>query len=437
MLKFLKIFFFVIVLTAVCALSVSASAEFPVIDESGEIAELKGFYCPSASENVVDAFLEDANELGASESAKFSVSATQGGGKYISEVFRREGFEFAGNSVKLDHYFSVINFSGDSITVNVAPNTDVENGYAVYSNKGAVSATFSDGVLSFTVNQAQLIKVVFDDSVGKTIYIFVGYKNFIEVFDVEMLLESGVSSIVSQGSKGNATYTYQLKTFIDNNAVYYPAISVGSDVYVSEELYNGTYSGNDAVNYKGDKYLPINSFVGNGNIESVTYDEIYGAVRFTAKSSESASLSNFKNAADTSLTDKNGSLTFFDKSATDSNGILTEIDPALVRSADSLKFSTKVSMNGKASGVKVKVALLGYNTLGETEVVSETNIRAYMKEYDTSVYFDVSADDCDYESWYLAIIIEEDPGVWVTMSDIKLEIFDVSSGIGDNEFNPF
>ncbi len=165
----------------------------------------------------------------------------------------------------------VINFDGDSLTINVALNTDVEKGYEVFSNKGAVEAAFSDGILSIAVNKAQLLKVVFDDSVGKTVYIFVGYKNFIDAFDVEELLDSGIASIVSQGSKGNVNYIYPLKTFVDNNAV----------------------------------------------------------------------------------------------------------------------------------------------------------------------YFDVSSDDYEYEYWYLAIVIEEELGVSVTMSDIKLEIFEVSAGLGDNEFNPF
>ena len=441
MLKIVKIFCSVIIFSVVLSLCIAATDEmnfeFPVIEDSGVVEALSVFYCPDVSDNVVDSFFEGDAELGAAKSGKFSVSATQGGGRYISEVFRRQGYSFTDNSLKFDHYFSVINFNGESITVNIAPNTDVKSGYAVYSNVGMPEASFEQGVLSVEVKRAQLLKVVFDDSVGKTIYILVGYKNFIGSFDVERLLDSGISSIIPQGNKGNVNYTYPLKTFVDNRAVYYSAVCIDSVPYVTADIYKGTYVGSDAVRYKGDLYLPIDSFIGNGNIKDVCYDKASGSVRFTTYTSDYVYLSNFKSEKGTVLSENSGSITFYDNDSADSKGVLTEISPEFICNANSLKLSAKASMSGMTTGLKVKLSILAYNALGETVVLSEANIRAYGKEYDSVVYFDVSPDGVEYECWYMAITIEEAPGVTVTMRNIKLEIFEVSAGIGDNEFNPF
>ncbi len=315
--------------------------------------------------------------------------------------------------------------------------TDVENGYSVYSNKGTPSASFYEGVLSVAVDQAQIIKVVFDDSVGKTLYIFVGYKNSLTPFDIENLLDSGINTVTKEGDNGYANYTYPLKTVIDNNLVYYPAVYSRGNAYLSSDLYNGVYDGNDAVSLKGDIFIPIDSFAGNGYFTSASYDNDLGTIKLVSNKASYSTIAGFKSAAGSELTENGEFISFHNTDESVSKGIFARITETSLMNCGCLKLTSRSSMTGMASGAKLRIAVVGYNAQGETDIISEDDARAYGKSCETAYYFDISSVECAYEDFYIVIIIEEAPEVTVTMSNIKLEVFEISSKLGDNEFNPF
>ncbi len=438
MIKFIKISFAFIVITVTLALCISATdkmnLDFPTIDESGSIVGLSNFYCPLVSDNFFETFSDGFGELVTEPTSKFTVNAIQGGGRYPSNVLRSDKFDFSNLSLNFDDYFTAFSFSGLPISVNISLSTDVDNKISVFSNKALTPAGFVDGVLSVDVNEPQILKVVFDDSVGKSLYIFIGDAQSFSASDVADFLENGSDSSLGYKTEQAAKYSYPLKVAIDNNIVYYPAIYSNETAYISDELYSGEYSGNEAISHKGETYLPISAFVGNGNIVSADYDEAFGIIRLTSKEIESMLLSEFKASASSKVAESEGIIEYV---GTAQGGIFTEIAPALLMNSDSLKFTVMASTSGEPSVAKIRLAVIGYNSLGKTEVISEASTRVYSKAYDSTSYFDVSSMNGEYEGFYFAIIIDEETDTVINMSNLKLEIFKISTGIGDNEFNPF
>ncbi len=412
------------------------SANFPSINESGNIVGLFKFYSPLVSEDIVQVFA-DNDDLRASESSKFSVSVAQGGGSYISGVFRQDGVDLEDLSLKFDPYFAAVSFYGKPITVNVSINADIENGYSVYSNKGTPSASYENGVVSIVVDQAQILKVVFDGAVGKTLYVLVGYKNALEAFDVEVMLKNGINTVINTGYSENVTNAYPVKTIVDNNIVYYKSYYSNGNAYLSLNLYEGVYNKDDAISYKGDLFVPVEAFAGNGVYENALYDRESGTILLETENVSNATISGFKSAKESVLSESGNTVSFYDSADTASNGIFAKFEETTLFNAKCLKLMSFSSMTGKASGAKVTLAMLGYDSSGKTDIIASSDIRAYNKSYNTTSYFDISSADGEYEGFYFAIMINEAPGVTITMSGIELEIFEVSSGVGDNEFNPF
>ena len=419
--------------------SVSTLADLPEISENGNIIGLTNYYDPSSSGNIVEMFSEGFGDLVIIDNEKFNVRVVQGDGIYEADVKQVSAAYLSENmTINAGNYFAAYAFSGDEITVNIDINSDIKSGYEIYSTKSAYSSEFSDGVLSVTVSEPQTLKVVFDGAEGKSIIVFIGKKGSDTADTASMAV---IGDVTGNKTIGEAEFICPVKINVDSTVVYYPAIVMRSVAYITENAYVGDYNGTDAVVVDGDIYIPVSAFSGNGNIVSAAYDKNLGLIKLKTKSVDgSVDISGFKavHEAVTSVTFTENAVSFKNTSPSVSiNGIITEIDIEALMSADCLRLTSAITMAEKDSAAHLDLSIIGYNDLGETDIIAKASARAYRKTYDTTVYFDISGLDGVYENYYLVIVCDEVPGVVITLDGTQLSVFDVSADLGDNEFNPF
>lgn len=396
------------------------------------IVGLTNYFAPGSSENLVNRYYEGFGDFDGIESYKFEVFVEQGKGKYEVPANCEDKIAFAGDKILTGNIFSALSYAGEDITVSVKYNGDISEGYSVVSTEDAFDASFANKSLNISVSKPQILKVVFDSSDAKTLIIFVGDADTYSPNEITETLNNGISFDESTVKSENVSLVSPIKLCYGNIVSYVPYIVKNGEPYVARKAYEGDYSGSGSVIFEGCEYLPISAF------ENSVYDSQKGILYISSESDvEEVIFTSFIPLNDNSdISISGGAFSLSAKSDTDAFGAIAPIGNSNIYRAEILKFTADLQMTGNDKGVPIKISIIGYNDKGDADVIGSATVRAYEKEYATSSYLETAIAEEVYEG--ICFVVSCDAtNATIDMVDPALEVFNISTGFGDNEINPF
>ncbi len=419
-------------------LSVSTYAEFPEISE-GALVGLTNYYDPNRSSDIVEIFDSGFGDFSVENSKKFEVCVTQVNGKYHADAkISVLPTMTCAESLYLGEYFVGLAYSGADITVTIKMNSDIESGYSINSDKEAFTDVFKDGVLKITVTEPQILRICYDGAAGKTLTVYVGEKDVASAKSIGdfMNSEDALASLI-YSSEADVKYICPGKVILASTVAYYPAYVKGSKAYLNSSLYDGSYDGKNKIKINGEYYILSDEFSGNGSFGECSYDASAGILRIAAEAKSGAvDVEGYVRCNDSAKAEVTTSSVSFESVSDGFTGVIAEIAEAGLFTEDCLRFEADMVMTGSDIGVPLTLSIIGYNSRGETDVITTVDTRCYKNVKNNVQYLDLSLNDDVYERYYLVISSDTESGVSITVSGASLQAYK-SPEFGDNEFNPF
>ncbi len=410
-----------------------------VSDRASNISSISSFYDPSSSENAVMIFEDGFESFKYSDSNKFAVSVSQGNSFYFTSAKAIQSIDYISEGdMMLGEYFAAVAYSGDDINIDIEMRYDIEKGYGIASSSSLYNAAFVDGKLKLTVSEPQIISITYDDSIGKSLLIYVcDITNSIE--DVEKIILSRDNGDLTASKYVECSYIYPGKIIVGNTVCYYPSVISNSKIYISEDFFPIDYNGDNIyVHESGENFIELSEFSNINGYGLCSYNAELGVAFLPVEMSknDTVRLNNLIPTKNTNVIKEENSVTFSSASSDGLSCVIFKIDNRLLTTAECLRFEALLGQEGSLICVETKFSIIGYAPSGETQIISCAKVNAYSKEKGIVNYFDLTNISSDCESYYFVIEYEALTDAVFTLKDLVFTKY-IVQGLGDNEFNPF